>query len=164
MKETTLDKSIIAIGADSTNINTGYKGGAIHFLEEMTGKKVNWIICMLYSNKLPLHHLICADDRSKNSDNSFTRPIGISLSNVTSLQVNYNFETISVRRDLLSLDDLVVKDLSSDQKYGYKIVQCVRNGVIDADLADLAIGPINHSRWLTTANCILLSWVYWISL
>ena len=39
------------------------------------------------------------------------------------------------------------------------MVQCVRSGVIHADLADSAIGPINHSWWLTNSNHILRLWI-----
>ena len=46
------------IGADSTNLNTGSKEGAIALLEKRLGKRLVWSICMLHTNELPLRHLI----------------------------------------------------------------------------------------------------------
>ena len=40
-----------------------------------------------------------------------------------------------------------------------KMVCTIRDGVLPARLALLEIGPINHSRWLTTANRLLRLWV-----
>ena len=48
-----------------------------------------------------------------------------------------------------------VDDLSSDQYYAYKICIAVISGNVDSDLAQLEIGPIVHSRWLTLACRIL---------
>ena len=55
--------------------------------------------------------------------------------------------------------DNVIKDLFTDQFYGYKIVSAIRSGNIPKDLALLKIGPVNHSRWLTTANRLCRIWV-----
>ena len=53
-----VDESLIAIGGDSTNTNTGWKGGIIQFIEKKLEKKLMWIICALHTNELPLRHLI----------------------------------------------------------------------------------------------------------
>lgn len=49
--------TIRAIGCDSTNTNTGCKAGVIRHLEIAFGHPVNWFICMLHVNELPLRHL-----------------------------------------------------------------------------------------------------------
>ena len=51
------------------------------------------------------------------------------------------------------------KRLSTDQFYGYKIVSVIRSGIISKDLALLEIGPVNHSRGLTTANRLSRIWI-----
>ena len=48
------DLGILAVGGDSTNLNTGWKGGAIHFFEVKIGQRVVWLICLLHTNELPL--------------------------------------------------------------------------------------------------------------
>ena len=52
------EKNILAIGGDSTNVNTGWKGGAIHLLEVGLNRRLVWIVCYLHLNELPLRHLI----------------------------------------------------------------------------------------------------------
>ena len=49
-----VDKCLLAIGGDSTNVNTRREGGAIHHVERMIGRRLVWIIFMLHTNKLPL--------------------------------------------------------------------------------------------------------------
>ena len=53
---------------------------------------------------------------------------------------------------MIELKEDVIGDLSTDQKYGYMMVTAIRNGAVSVDLANMDIGPVNHSRWLTTAN------------
>ena len=64
------------MGGDSTNVNTGWKGGAIHFLELKLNKKLIWLICALHTNELPLRHLMINLDGKTVSDNKFGGPIG----------------------------------------------------------------------------------------
>ena len=46
----------------------------------------------------------------------------------------------------------VINDLSSDQRYAYRLVKMITTGVIDWELIELAIGKVNHCRWLTTGS------------
>ena len=52
-----------------------------------------------------------------------------------------------------------MKDLSTDQNYGYRIVTAIWTGVLPKDLALLEIGPVSHSRWLTTALRFMRIWI-----
>ena len=52
---------------------------------------------------------------------------------------------------LIELDEDIIADLSTDQKYGYRMVNAIRTKDVPVDLANLDIGPLCHSRWLTTA-------------
>ena len=53
-----IDSTLQMIGADSTNLNTGNKEGAIALLERQLGKRLVWSICMLHTNELLLRHFI----------------------------------------------------------------------------------------------------------
>ena len=46
LKERGFDKTIVAIGGDSTNVNTGWKGGAMAHLEKLLG-----MACLLSAYK-----------------------------------------------------------------------------------------------------------------
>jgi hypothetical protein len=48
---------IKVVGCDSTNANTGYKGGVIQNIEKAVGHPLQWFICLLHTNELPLRHL-----------------------------------------------------------------------------------------------------------
>ena len=43
-------------GGDSNSVNTGWKGGAMAYLEQMLGRKLVWLVCYLHTNELPLTH------------------------------------------------------------------------------------------------------------
>ena len=48
--------------------------------------------------------------------------------------------------------------MSSDAKVAYKICKSVMAGDLSEDLRYIQIGPLNHSRWLTTETRILYLW------
>ena len=152
-------KTLVALGGDSTNVNTGWQGGAIQYVEKKLGRKLIWLICALHTNELPLRHLITNLDGETLSNNKFSGPIGKILENVTDLDINEKFTKLKGSEDLIELSDNIIDDLSDDQKYGYKMVKAIREGHVPKYLELLEIGPINHSRWLTTANRILRLWV-----
>ena len=80
-------------------------------------------------------------------------PLGKAIAdNVEDFPINPKFQIISSGPGPREIPQEVIQDLSNDQKYGYKMMQVIRTGVIDEELAKLKIGPISHARWLTTAN------------
>lgn len=159
MKMKGIDKSLQAIGGDSTNVNTGWDGGCMHWVEVKLGRKLIWLVCALHTNELPLRHLITALDGKTLSNNKWTGNICKMLDTATELEIDPAFTKISTGESPISLSDDVIQDLSTDQAYGYRITQAIRTGVLPTDLALLEIGPVNHSRWLTTANRLCRMWV-----
>ena len=151
--------TLLAIGGDSTNVNTGCAGGAFHHLEVKLGLKLNWLVCFLHTNELPLRHLVADTDGPTTSDHTFSGPLGKALSFATDLEPNPRFPKISIGPGLIKLDKEVIDDLSSDQKYGYRMVNAIRSGNCPLDLVIMDIGPVYHARWLTTANRFLKLWV-----
>ena len=123
------------------------------------GKKLHWVVCILHTNELPLRHLIAGTDGPTTSDHTFSGPLGKALSSVTEMEPNPRFPKIRIGPDLIKLDQDVIDDLSSDQNYGYRMVCAIRNGIVPLDLILLDIGPVCHSRFLTTANRFTRMWV-----
>lgn len=72
MREHGVDKTLKCIGGDSTNTNTGIWGGVFHQVEMMLGRPLNWLVCGLHINELPLRHLIVGLDGRTCSDTGFT--------------------------------------------------------------------------------------------
>ena len=126
---------------------------------EKLGKKLNWLVCFLHTNELPLRHLVADTDGPTSSDHTFAGPLGKALHSVTDLEPNTSFSRIIVGPELIKLDQEVIDDLSSDQNFGYRMVSAIRSGSVPLDLQQLDIGPVYHARWLTTANRFLKMWV-----
>ena len=98
---------------------------------------------MLHTNELPLRHLIQLIDGKTTSDTGFSGPLGKMLAKVLTLPINPDYKTVN-GPDLVTLPPDVVKDLSYDQKYGYKMVKAVTIGVLPMEMANCAIGLNDH--------------------
>jgi len=59
MKNKRIDKTLQAIGGDSTNVSTGLEGGTIHWVEVKLNRKLNWLVCAMRTNELPSASLDC---------------------------------------------------------------------------------------------------------
>ena len=118
------------IGSDSTNMMTGWKGGAIHHIDDEIQHKCLWSICQFHINELPLTHIIKAIDGPTTGEHTFSGPLGKTIcGEVHLLDVNSEFTTLPVGDPPINLPDSVEKDLSTDQKYFYQIVRMIRTGV-----------------------------------
>lgn len=138
------------IGCDGTNVNTGWKAGAIRTIEEKIGKPLQWCICLLHGNELPLRHLLQKIDGDTKGPYSYSGPLGLQLTNCEKKAVT-NFQQIATFLPEVDNED----DLSSDQQYLYKITCAIRDGKCDDRLANKSPGKMSHARWLTTANRVL---------
>ena len=158
ISETELFTKLTVIGIDGTALMTGKYNGAIRSLEELLKKPLQWSICLLHTNELPLRHVFMEIDGTTNSPDSFTGPIGKQLDGCVSEWPVASFKNIS-NVHFPDLPQAVVDDLSSDQHYAYRICMAVMIGSVDEDLQYLEVGPIVHSRWLTLASRILRLYV-----
>lgn len=150
IEEMELEEKIMAVGADSTAVNTGHKSGAIHLLECKLHRPLQWIVCCLHLNELPLRHLCKELIGSTEGPNQWRGPIGSALLNCETLpKVQFNMIT-----DGDILPDVETYNLSRDQAYLYKIIIAIRTGIISDDLLREKPGPISMARWLTTASRI----------
>ncbi|XP_060801595.1 uncharacterized protein LOC132902031 [Amyelois transitella] len=147
-KSVELDK-IVVVGCDGTVVNTGFKGGVVRFMEEELNKPLQWFVCQLHSNELPLRHLLLHLDGKTTGPKCFSGPIGSELQKCESMPI-VQFTTIPS-----ILPEVTRNELSTDQKYLYDVMTAISTGSFSLNLANIAPGPLNHSRWLTTANRIL---------
>ena len=152
-------ESLAVIGGDSTNTITGYKGGAIYHVENMIGHKCHWSICMIHTNELPLRHLIEKLDGKSNSSVGYSGPIGKLLPKVHDFPVNDNFMVMSDGEDLIELPQDVISSLSTDQHNCYLLVKAIKTGDLDMKLKNRKCGPLNHARWLTTGQALMMLWI-----
>lgn len=95
------------MGCDGTVVNTGSKYGVIRQIETSLKKPVQWFICLLHANELPLRHLMQQLDGNTSDPRGFTGTIGKLLDKCDQI----NFQPINV--ELPSID---YNELSTDQK------------------------------------------------
>ena len=146
------------VGTDGTASMTGRFNGFIRLLEELVKKPLQWVICLLHTNELPLRHIFTYLDGKTGSPETFTGPIGKKLNGVVSEWPVARFKCIP-NPDFPVIPQSIVDDLSTDQLYAYRICRAVMAGSVDYDLQLLEVGPVVHSRWLTLANRILRLYV-----
>ena len=77
-----LDMGLTHLGGDSTNSNTGWRKGSIACLEKLLGKKLHWLICMLYTIELGLRKLVKEIDGKTTSSTGFSGLLGKKLPKV----------------------------------------------------------------------------------
>lgn len=140
---------IAVVGCDGTAVNTGFKGGIIRLIEEELSKPLQWFICQLHSNELPLRHLLLHLDGTTTGPKCFAGVIGSCLQKCETKPI-VEFKVIQT-----TLPEITRDDLSTDQKYLYDVMTAISTGIFSSKLANIEPGPLNHSRWLTTANRIL---------
>ena len=145
--------NFIAIGCDGTNVNVGKYGGIIRMLEKRLNRPLQWIICLLHMNELPFRHLFEYIDGSTSGPQTFAGTIGKELENCEKRPIT-QFQLIST-----NMPELSAKDISTDQKYLYKIVVAISTGIFPSDLENKSPGKMSHARWLTRANRILRLYV-----
>ena len=148
---------LVALGCDGTNVNVGASNGVIGLIEKALDRPVQWLICLLHANELPLRHLIQHLDGPTSGPHGFTGPIG------KQIQFCENFELVEfapVEVELPEVDkEYRSTCLSSDQKYLIDICEAVASGNCSQALARMNPGKLSHARWLTTANRILRYYV-----
>lgn len=113
------------------------------------GRSLQWLICQLHGNELPLRHLIIKLDGTTTGPFGFTGNIRKQLPECEKLPI-VAFE--SIHAEEIAVD---ISDLSTDQKYLLQAYQAVSTGHCDDSLAHRNLGKMAHSRWLTTANRLL---------
>ena len=134
MKDHGLHKTLVAIGGDSSNVNTGWRRVAIQNVEKKLGRKLVWLICYLHTNELPLRHLISTLNGPKVSYCGFSGTLGKALANITDLPIG-KFEPVTVGEPLIQLSQAIVEDLTNEQSYGFQMSQAIRARCVPVDLA-----------------------------
>ena len=153
LSENGMEDNLEILGCDSTRVNSGRTNGVMKRIENSLNRNLMRVLCALHTNELPLRHLFEAVDGKTSGKESWTGPIGKLLAKVLEYPLDPDF-TVIEDGDLPDLSDDEIKDLSTDQKYLYRILKIIKTGIIPPDFEKFNIGPLNHARWLTLANRI----------
>ena len=115
---TALEKTLKMVGSDSTASMTGAHNGAIRCIEEIVERPLQWAICLLHLNELPLRHVFIALDGTSKSPDAFSGPIGSQLGGFVSEWGVVSFKRIP-NNNFPILPNEVIDDLSTDQYCAY---------------------------------------------
>lgn len=126
------------IGCDGTVTNTGWKSGVIRLIELHIKRPLQWGVCLLHFNELPLRHMFISLDGVTTGPKSLSGPIGAQLSDCEK-QAVVNFENIHC-----VIPDIDRHVLSKDQKYLLDISTAIKSGNCPDDLAVRDPGPLSH--------------------
>ncbi|GBN13374.1 hypothetical protein AVEN_2047-1 [Araneus ventricosus] len=133
-------------------MNAGWKGGVIRLLETYVGRQLQWNICTLHANQLPLRHLILEMDGCTKGPYSYSGVNGLLLKYCEKTPV-VKFDQIDCTLQPLDLKD--IKKLRTNQQYLYRICLAIKDGSCSSSVTDSSPGKLSHARWLTTANHLL---------
>jgi hypothetical protein len=148
-------ESLDAVLMDNTAVNTGFAGGLCACLEKKLGRKLHLIGCFLHINELPLRKIIKELDGPTKSANKFSGEIGQQLDEVDLYRTDpVEFEPIPLAFGRPDPSD--IEGLSDDQRLLLEYMFGIGGGTVDEKYVKRKPGPVNHSRWLTTATRILI--------
>ena len=119
--------------------------------EESFNHPLEWLVCLLHANELPLQHLFETLNGATTGPRQFSESIGKRLASCIQ-QPDTSFKSVRLTEDLSNVD---LKELSRDQQYLLEISSSINAGECSIDLSIRNLGCLNHSRWLTTANRML---------
>ena len=86
---TELENNLLLVKADGTNVNTGHSLGSIRCLKMFLGRLLQWNICLLHLNELPLRHVFMKVDGTTKGLDKFGGSIGSKLNgNVSGWEVD----------------------------------------------------------------------------
>jgi hypothetical protein len=156
--ETNSVQTLAAVVCDGTVNNTGKKGGVIRRLEEGVGRPLQWFVCLLHANELPLRkYMSVVEGGCTTGPSSSSGEISMALQFDPKDLPILNFKAIDGKVNDVS--DNVKTDLSTDQIYLLKACLAVQQGYTASEhisfLQTAMPGNLNHARWLTKANRIL---------
>ena len=109
---------------------------------------LQWHICLLHTNELPLWHLIQRLDGKTNNPRGFSGAIEKMLENCV------RFELIEIELPIIDPNEL-----NTDQNYPFNNCNGILSGNISSSLSLWVPGKLSHSRWLTTPNRIFSLYV-----
>ena len=149
--------SLVAITCDGCNVNTGKHAGVIKRIELELDRPLQWLVCLLHLIELPLREKFRKIDGVTSGPRTYQGEIGEKIQpDLRTLQI-VKFEKIFGKVE--EIQDQVLQNLSSDQKYLYEVALSVQTGNFPIRLATRSPGTLNEARWLTKAIRILRLYV-----
>ena len=103
---------------DTTSTNTGYEGGAIHYLEQLLGHKVHWDICFIHINELLilLKWMMIKLDGKYIPKSGWTGPIGKLLEKINDLKRLSTFPALADTNGIRDMHPEIVQTINRSEE------------------------------------------------
>ena len=152
------EATLQALVCDGTAVNTGVSNGVIRKIELYLQKPLQWLICLMHANELPLRKIIEVVDGKTTGPKTSTGQLAGVLEFDPQQKPIIEFTPVS--GCVVDVEDVVMNDLSTDQLYLLKICLLIQRGYNSTEnylsyLQTAQPGAISHARWLTKANRLL---------
>ena len=74
------------------------------------------------------------------------------------MEYNPSFKAMSGGEALTNIPEDILRNMSTNQKVCYKLVNGVKVGKLPPEMQDMLCGKISHAKWLTTGQGIIFLW------
>ena len=154
------EDTVELIGSDTCNKNSGQHKGVHAKLEERLKRPLQRIMCLKHGIEIFWHRFFRLIDGEFSGPITLKGKIGkLICNNIFYTQNIVNFRVIKARRSMPKLSAKIIRKMSNNQAYIYRIVQAVMSGsgyfLIDKQLRSASPGKLHGARWITLANRIL---------
>ena len=89
----------------------------------------------------------------------WTGPIGKCIEKINTMKINSTFQSLVDTNEIRDIPPEIVDTPSTDQKNCYKLIMAIKSGMITPELANIKCGPLSTSRWLITAEALMMLWM-----
>ena len=103
IKDAALEHKFKIVSCDGTAVMTGKSKGFIVSLETLIGRALQWAICLLHFNELPLRHVFQNLGGVTSGPDSFSGPFGRQLNGACRIYLNMGQAAISTSNDYRAL-------------------------------------------------------------
>lgn len=156
------EPTLRALVCDGAAVNTDKNNGVIQKIELHLQRPLQWLICLMHANKLPLRKLMEVVDGKTTGPKTSGGHIAGMLEFDPQEKPIVEFSAVS--GCVVEVEDTVMNDLSTDQLYLLRICLLIQRGYHASDnhisyLQTAQPGAISRARWLTKANRLLRLYV-----
>ena len=75
------------------------------------------------------------------------------------MEKNLTFEPVLATEPVIELPAKIVQEMSTDASLSYRLLSAIRTGQLQPELATMKCGKLNHTRWLTTGQSLMMLWM-----
>lgn len=155
--------TVKALKTDGPPVVTGPHNGSNRTFENLSGKPVQWIVCLFHMNELVLKKVFVTIDGPTGSGEVYTGDIGRKISG------NKNRGLGRITRDMVvDFERIIPKEpchfepehLQNSDMKNFNTMMKVIIGLLEiGDDFVLVPGPVNQARWVTTATNLMCLFV-----